>query len=194
MNRNVRISPSPTIVRVVVALALAFYAVAAQAHDDHPEKVLDKELYRPTRMPDRIVLTFLTDAAHSQAVTWRTDASVSRGLAQIARAEPDASFVVHAKELHATTTLLKAELGDAHYHSANFTSLTPATKYVYRVGDGVNWSEWFQFQTASDKPDPFSFVYFGDAQNDIRSLWSRVIREAHSVRPRHAFYCTRATW
>ena len=46
---------------------------------------------------------------------------------------------------------------------------------TYRVGDGVNWSEWFHFRTASDRPEPFSFIYFGDAQTDLKSLWSRVI-------------------
>jgi hypothetical protein len=58
---------------------------------------------------------------------------------------------------------------------------------VYRVGDGVNWSEWFQFQTASSDPEPFSFIYFGDAQNDLKSLWSRVIREAYSDAPKARF-------
>jgi hypothetical protein len=61
-------------------------------------------------------------------------------------------------------------------------------KYAYRVGDGVNWSEWFHFRTASDPPEPFTFVYFGDAQNDIRSLWSRVVREAYADAPRARFF------
>jgi 3',5'-cyclic AMP phosphodiesterase CpdA len=51
----------------------------------------------------------------------------------------------------------------------------------------VNWTEWFQFMTASEKPAPFSFIYFGDAQNDIRAHWSRVIREAHSDAPKARF-------
>jgi 3',5'-cyclic AMP phosphodiesterase CpdA len=78
-------------------------------------------------------------------------------------------------------------LSTAHYHAVKFEGLAPATKYAYRVGDGVNWSEWFHFSTASDKPEPFSFIYFGDAQNDIRSLWSRVIREAYSDAPKARF-------
>ena len=60
--------------------------------------------------------------------------------------------------------------------------------YAYRVGDGgKNWSEWFQFRTAADANEPFTFVYFGDAQNAIRSLWSRVVREANQHAPRAAF-------
>jgi 3',5'-cyclic AMP phosphodiesterase CpdA len=69
----------------------------------------------------------------------------------------------------------------------NFTDLSPATKYAYRVGDGVNWSEWFHFSTAEADAEKFSFIYFGDAQNDIRNKWSRVIREAYSDAPKAAF-------
>ena len=55
------------------------------------------------------------------------------------------------------------------------------------MGDGQNWSEWFHFQTASAEPEPFSFIYFGDAQNDIRSMWSRVLREAYGDAPNARF-------
>ena len=68
-----------------------------------------------------------------------------------------------------------------------FSDLEPETVYAYRVGDGVNWSEWFHFRTASATPEAFSFVYFGDAQNNIRSMWSRVIREAYRDAPKAAF-------
>jgi len=173
---------------VFLVVALALDGPAAIAHEDHPPaKVLDESLYRATPMPDRIILTWKGDPARTQAVTWRTDPSIKKGLAQIAVAEAGPDFVKKAKEVVATTTPHESDLGPAHYHSVDFQELTPATKYVYRVGDGVNWSEWIQFSTASDKPEPFSFIYFGDAQNDVRSHWSRVIREAHSEAPKAKF-------
>ncbi len=160
----------------------------ALAHDDHPpKKVLDEELYRATPMPDRIILTWTGDPAHSQAVNWRTDTSIAKALAQIAVAASGPEFIKKTTDVPAATSPFEGELGPAHYHSLNFTKLEPATKYVYRVGDGVNWSEWFQFTTASDKPEPFSFIYFGDAQNSVREHWSRVIREAHSDAPKARF-------
>ncbi len=55
------------------------------------------------------------------------------------------------------------------------------------MGSGEDWSEWFQFVTASDKPEPFSFIYLGDAQNNILELWSRVIRQAQNDLPRARF-------
>jgi hypothetical protein len=51
----------------------------------------------------------------------------------------------------------------------------------------VNWSEWFHFTTATHGDQPFSFIYFGDAQNNLRSHWSRVIREAYSDAPKARF-------
>jgi 3',5'-cyclic AMP phosphodiesterase CpdA len=124
----------------------------------------------------------------SQAVTWRTDDAVTRGVAEIAVAGHGPSFVADRKSVVAKTTPLESELGwVAHFHSAEFTGLEPSTKYAYRVGDGVNWSEWNQFTTASDQPEPFTFIYFGDAQNDLKSHWSRVVREAFRDAPRAAF-------
>ena len=35
---------------------------------------------------------------------------------------------------------------------------------------------------------PFKFVYFGDAQNNLLSLWSRTIREAYAEAPRADFF------
>ena len=178
------------VVRLVL-LACLFVAGAGtplSAHDDHPpKKVLDEDLYRATPMPDRIILTWQGDPSRSQAVTWRTDTSITKALAQIAVAEAGPGFAKKTKDVEATTAKHQSDLGPAHYHSLVFDQLEPATKYAYRVGDGVNWSEWFQFRSASDKPEPFSFIYFGDAQNSVREHWSRVIREAHFDAPKARF-------
>jgi hypothetical protein len=152
-----------------------------------PLKVADRETYKPGPLPDRVILTWTGDPTRTQAVSWRTDASVQLGLAEIAIAGDSHEFTKHARQLRAKTTRLKSDLSEAHYHSVEFNALTPRTKYAYRLGDGVNWTEWFHFTTASDQPDPFTFVYFGDAQNDIKPHWSRVIREAFTNAPKAQF-------
>ena len=60
--------------------------------------------------------------------------------------------------------------------------------YMYRVGDGINWTEWFHFRTASASLESFSFVYFGDWQEDIKSQVSRVVRQAFRDAPDARFY------
>ncbi len=154
-----------------------------------------KAAYRPTVLPDRVILTFAGDPATSQAVTWRTDATVRGPVAELAVATDGPAFEKgwhgydekRVTRLPARTEKLTAGGYDALYHSVNFTALEPKKKYVYRVGDGANWSEWFQFETAAKEPDPFGFIYFGDAQNGIRSLWSRVARGAYSDMPKARF-------
>ena len=78
-------------------------------------------------------------------------------------------------------------------YSTTITGLVEGSQYGFKIledlsGDGANWSEWIHFHTASQEPDPFTFVYFGDAQNDIKSHWSRVIREAYRDAPKAAFF------
>ncbi len=166
------------------------YLAAHEGDDDHthePQPVPDKVAHQPSAIPDRIVLTWDGDPATSQAVTWRTDASVKKAFAEVAVAEDGPFFSFKAERTIADTTPLESNLGNANYHSAVFKNLKPKTRYAYRVGDGENWSEWSQFSTASDQPEPFTFIYFGDAQNELKSYWSRVVREAYRDAPKAAF-------
>jgi len=144
-------------------------------------------MYKPTAMPDRIVLTLNGDPRTSAAVTWRTSVDVVKGIAEIAEAEANPYFSEKSKQIEATSTALKTDINTAHFHTVSFSGLKPDKKYAYRVGDGTNWSEWFHYKTAAAENEPFSFIYFGDAQNNVRSMWSRVIREAYSDAPKAAF-------
>ena len=136
-------------------------------------------------VPRRILLNVTTDLATSIALNWQTDGQVRESFAEIAVADADPRFVAKAIRKKAETEWVT--LGDtvsSRYHSLTFTGLLPHTKYAYRVGNGSHWSEWFHFVTASDQPtDSFQFIYFGDVQVNIRSLWSRVIREAFAKAP-----------
>lgn len=151
-----------------------------------PTAFADKLAHAPRPLPDRVVLTWTGDPSTTQAVTWRTDVSVLRGVAELALATDNGRDLA-PKAIAARTERLATDLGEAHYHSATFAELTPDTLYAYRVGDGANWSEWFHFRTAAAEARPFTFVYFGDAQNDIRTHWSRVFRESFRDAPRAAF-------
>lgn len=154
-------------------MLLAGLPVKAQVNDHYP----------PSPVPDRIILTWNGDPSTTQAVTWRTDTTVLEAKAEIALAGDTPDFYVNATSVPATTERLKTNKNVAHYHSVTFSQLKPKTMYAYRVGDGVHWSEWFHFETADSRSSDFSFLYFGDAQNDLKSMWSRVIRQAYSTMP-----------
>ena len=180
----------------LAAIVCGGWSIPSHAHDeedghthDRPKLLAPVEAYKPTVRPDRVVLSWAGDPRSTQAVNWRTSTDVKKAFGEIAIAESGPAFAAKgiAKRFEAKTQLLTSDLGEAHYHSARFEGLAPGVRYAYRVGDGVNWSEWFHFDTAKDTAESFSFVYFGDAQNDIRSLWSRVIREAFRDAPRAKF-------
>lgn len=141
----------------------------------------------PTEFPDRIVLTWSDDPMTTQSVTWRTSAEIENSKAQFILAPNTPIYLDKVETFEATTEFLDVDSVQANYHSVTFRELKPATTYAYRVGDEGTWSEWFQFTTAPEKGTPFSFIYFGDAQNNLKSQWSRIIRQAYSNLPKAAF-------
>jgi len=174
--------------KVFSALTFVLALLASTAYSHTPEPIEEADLHRPLVVPDRIVLTWTDDPATSQAVTWRTSVhedSVSTAVAELTLATPHGGYGAiqgmqdSAIVLPATSETLETDLGSASYHSVEFKGLLPETLYAYRVGDGANWSEWFQFRTASRQRKPFKFIYFGDAQNELKSHWSRVVRQAY---------------
>jgi 3',5'-cyclic AMP phosphodiesterase CpdA len=171
----------------LVALSVGLSVVTADTGLHHWEKA--------SRDPDRIVLTWPGDPATSVAVSWRTDTSCKQGIAELTKSIAEPGFHVSARQFTAKTERIDLQLeshntqGPVHYHTVEFAGLEPNTKYLYRVGDGQeHFSEWIEFRTASKEAKPFSFVYFGDAQNDVLSKWSRVIRAAYATAPEACFF------
>ncbi|GAB3465861.1 purple acid phosphatase family protein [Actinophytocola sediminis] len=154
-----------------------------------PVKVPAAEVHRSTAMPDRLILIPTSTPATSQKVTWRAQATAEFAKAQIlvapralGQVEPAPGAVTTVPA--SATQSVNTSLGYAStYHTVEFADLAPGTRYTYRVGDGVNWSEWTDFTTAAADAQPFSFIYFGDAQNYIDSAVPRVFRQAFADRP-----------
>jgi len=196
-----RLDPAPrsllAVSFVLLPLGLLLGACSSSSSDSaeaasspEPEAALPSTA--PGPYPDRVVLNWEQDPASTLSVTWRTDSTVTDAKAQIAPALGAPSFYTEARTVEATTQDLHShevtgESVSAHYHSATFEGLMADTLYAYRVGDGQHWSEWFHARTASTQPEPFSFIYVGDAQNNVRSHWSRLIREAYAKAPRVDF-------
>ncbi len=174
----------------VVAILFSNSAIAQHTH--HQSGLHHWEI--PSKDPDRLMLTFHGDPASSRAITWRTDTTIVKAVAQIAPAGVNSQFAANARTLDARTEefdlgLYKGNTSlRVHYHSALFEGLMPDKLYAYRVGDGDQyWSEWIQFRTAKRGYSPTQFVYFGDAQNDVLDHWSRVIRMAYQTAPDASF-------
>ncbi|WP_147676956.1 purple acid phosphatase family protein [Algibacter pacificus] len=195
----------------IVLVIMVVFSVAAQAqhthangvehtHTHYPEfdSIIAHKLIFPSSTPDRIIANLTNDAAHTLAVNWRTDQQVPKGVVEIALATDGPEFLLRdVKQVNATSQKFENQnrnepLVKATYHSAVVDGLLPNTTYVYRVGNGEQnegyWSEWFQYKTANvGNETSFSFIYFGDAQNHVKSLWSRVIRNSYRQFPQVDF-------
>ncbi len=154
---------------------------------------LDTKILFPSVNPDRIILNLTADPLHAVAVNWRTDTTMAEGQVQIAKATVATQFQKDIRTIASTSEYLEVSYQEeppvkAYYHAAVMDQLVPGELYVYRVGFGQNWSEWFQFRMPQDSPgSKISVLYFGDAQNDVKSHWSRVIREAYKTMPSVTF-------
>lgn len=171
---------------IFIFLCISF-CINTIAHEKSSAEEFTKEMaHLPTPLPDRVVLTWNDNPATTQSVNWRTDISVKKSFAQLAVANANGR-TLKPKKFDAETSYFRSDINEAHYHSVTFKNLEEDTLYTYRVGDGVNWTEYYHFRTASSKEKPFSFIYFGDAQNEVKTHWSRVFREAFRDAPRAAF-------
>lgn len=137
----------------------------------------------PSVYPDRVVLNLTEEPSTSIAVTWRTDVTITEGFCELQPATEGPVKVEDTKTFRAKTTTMYYEYRDepvieANQHSFVFTGLTPGEQYMYRVGAGDYWSEWYDFKMPSTD-GKFSFIYLGDPQSDLKSQWSRVVRAAY---------------
>lgn len=171
-----------------ICALLTANAVQAQAPVETPVQAQAASAQAPTQArngryaakgwADRIVLFPGADAAREMAVAWRTDTRQTTTEAQIALDISGPSLAYAARTVSGETLASTTDNGASNHHHVRFTGLTPGARYVYRVRAADGWSEWLAFTTAKADAAPFRFLYFGDTQNDILEIGSRVIRQA----------------
>ncbi|MEM1122380.1 MAG: metallophosphoesterase family protein [Bacteroidota bacterium] len=145
------------------------------------------DYYPPSAVPDRIMLNLTAKPASQMAITWRTAPFIKKGYVQYTVVDASPDILKNAKVQEAVLEPYLSDHNGANYFSTVLDSLLSDTQYAYRTGDSTHWSEWAHFETASSENDSFSFIYFGDAQNDIKSMWSRTIRSAFQQMPKADF-------
>jgi predicted alpha-1,2-mannosidase len=133
----------------------------------------------PTGEPERVILTATEDPSTSQYVTWRS------------RSQLRLDGTVEVRPVGGEATTVKAEQKPersvdgygSRSHSARLDNLAPGTEYEYRVASGSHWSDWFSFETAAAGAEPFTFLYFGDAQEGIDTVWPATVDAATAAHP-----------
>ncbi|SDU06816.1 purple acid phosphatase family protein [Desulfobacula phenolica] len=139
--------------------------------------------------PERIVLNITQTPHNSQAITWKTRETSTYPRVQVIRAAELLNPESTSKIFSARTTAVDLDKKTtAYHHSVVLGSLEPNTLYAYRVGDDSCWSEWNQFRTASNISEPFTFLYFGDIQEQVHSMCSQIFRVALQTHPESKFW------
>ncbi|MGA7396190.1 MAG: metallophosphoesterase family protein [Solirubrobacterales bacterium] len=157
------------------SISFLFLFVAA------PQSGATESDFTPSPAPSRIVLNPTESPMTSQAITWRTDAGTEDGQVIVEPAAGGTTFTVNA-EAGPPVSFPGWEYQSRH-HSAVITGLAADTGYRYRVGSEAGWSEWRNFRTADDGSDPWTMLYFGDAQNNLGESWRPVIEKAFAATP-----------
>lgn len=169
--------------RISIALSFALgLMVHFQSAAQVPDSIPGKMAIAGSR-PDRIILHPGENGETSIAVNWRTESAVTESFLELAPATPGPEFQKDVRKFSANTSKFTTQKEDEpilnfNNHAVKVDQLTPGASYLYRVGKPGLWSEWFQI-TMPDSKGEFSILYYGDAQTNILSQWSRVYRESH---------------
>lgn len=140
--------------------------------------------------PFDVLLTWTGDAKTTQTITWKTGSDVTRNYVQYAEKSSVESFPGVNTSVEGQAKLYKTTYVSANVNvfTATLTGLKPGTAYVYRVGDGTNWSDTATFTTEAAAAAPFKFLIFGDSQSgrqeetDYRN-WGETVNTAYQANP-----------
>lgn len=161
---------------VATAMAICFGPVAATGASS-AGRPTDTTGSAPVTA-DRVVLNPTQTPHNSQTFTWRGIGAPDTGFVEIVPATGGDRRRVEASERTTGRT------ADSAHFTATVTGLVPDTAYRYRVGhDAAGWSDWYEFNTADDELTPWSFLYFGDAQNNLGDVWPQVTEQAYAQVP-----------
>ncbi len=145
-------------------------------------------------IPTRIFVNPLESGTTGLAFTWRCPMEVDHSYIQYQLASPHpvtdvktGTIVPAVAELDTVT--YDGRTGIFKSFRVKVSDLMPGAQYMYRVGnDDAGWSEWIHVKLPVSHPDSsFTFIYFGDPQSDLRSQWSRAIRQAYRSAPDASF-------
>ncbi|MNO19032.1 Endo-1,4-beta-xylanase A precursor [compost metagenome] len=141
------------------------------------------------KKPFDVTLTWSQDPKTSQTITWKTTNDVTDGVVQFAKLSEEGTFPSDSRSVAADTKPFHADM----LHTVALTELEPGTTYVYRVGNGAQWSDTFTFTTESETPDPFSFFVFGDSQSGRQeesdyAKWGETINTAYQAHSDAKFF------
>lgn len=138
--------------------------------------------YRPTVLPDRIILLPTTQDKDELTITWRTDTTVKKGVIEFRQAKGRTFSEENTIRVKSTHTLVEHDDYPMFYHQATVKGIQKHVAYQYRVGSKPHWSSWTVYEDVSDR-DTLNILYFGDAQNRIYEYVAKLYHQAFKQFP-----------
>ncbi|SFG75289.1 phosphodiester glycosidase family protein [Sporolactobacillus nakayamae] len=145
------------------------FKLIAQKGNDYSFAVSDQSYNaQKTAEPSNILVGATQNPKTEKSVTWMTNPlqSEDRSIMQVAtRADYTDQGDQAFQNFTGTKKLVTYSLDSSaiELNSAKAIGLKPGTLYVFRVGDGKNWSDIREFKTLTDS-DQMTFNVFGDTQ------------------------------
>jgi len=141
---------------------------------------------------DSAILSWTDDPATTQTVVWRDAEKADCFVQYVTEVQHARTGFEGAAQIAAECRDISLDATGAWHYEATMTGLSPATRYVYRVGNEAGWSGEASFTTADTQTESFSFVYMGDIQvvNNAQeefALWGELAQAAYEKAPDLAF-------
>ena len=139
--------------------------------------------YVPSSNPARILITWSGDPLNSRDVTWEGDTATKQGTLQLT----GKSFTGDTLQYTSCANVIKTPGGASAFHKVMMKNLKGGETYQYRVANGNNWSDWYNFKIGQKNDSTYSFIYIGDVQDSINGVAGKLFQRAHECRPNAAF-------
>lgn len=135
-------------------------------------------------VPDNVRLTWSESPETTQTIGWRTATTVTLGKAEYFAIGGRPNTVVAPPP-----ETLATNVGGINLFSVTLRDLQPGTRYVYRVGDGSQWSAYYTFQTEESDARRFEFLVFGDSheKKPLYTVWKKTVTQAYQQNPEAKF-------
>lgn len=154
-------------------ISLVFLLLVISLCTNFSSTVLAEDLTKP----EQIILTWTSDPATSQAITWLMPNGSPAKVEYIKADEFSGSFD-SAQSVEAIDSVFDSVY---YRYTVNLTGLNPDTKYMYRVGSDEEFSDTLSFTTAADT-DNFTFLYMGDVQAGYKE-WGEMLNHIINTNP-----------
>jgi purple acid phosphatase-like protein/calcineurin-like phosphoesterase family protein len=164
-----------------------FTTVRGRAREAHVVNGFRKTPFPSSSSPDQVMLTYSSSPQTTIDIQWRTDTTVTDGVARYWMEGSKDTLITSASRLTVQDRMLFNDRC-IHRHTAALKDLKPGVNYGYQVGSKEKqlWSAPNSFKTEAVNTDKFSFVWFGDTHTFPDT--TRLVSLAIQRNPDAAFY------